>query len=339
MIKLNLFSMVAFSLYSSIIFGIDTSIKLPDSIAPELKQIEALPRRTKPAELNIEVTKLKTESLEEVYIDRKTKNIYVDFSKKKSATLNEFSKKYNLIVTDGIANLNQINSSLKNSLQTINYEFVNIKDNKMLKIPYENESSNLYISVFENKNIIKIYSLDTANYKELNIAPTNFQTGITITDETGNPIQSLFVDHKYLAKGLLTKDSIITKEFKVIRRDGGGNIMNLSPTADTYGYELFINLDKGTSTLSKVGDEVTIKSNLLLEGVPGSRPIIKVDKISYRAPLTGSANPVAPNADKEHRGRVTSVISKSELNDQPNLKDGTYTSMDTILTVTFRKIN
>ena len=83
----KLFFIVLFSILFSGVIGSSSSPELPEKIAPELEQIEALPRRTKPAELNIEVTKIKSESLEEVYIDRENKNIYVDFSKKKEQTL------------------------------------------------------------------------------------------------------------------------------------------------------------------------------------------------------------------------------------------------------------
>ncbi|MGL5780791.1 hypothetical protein [Cetobacterium sp.] len=168
----KLFFIIFFSFLFSSIIGSGNTPDLPDRIAPELERIESLPRRTKPAELNIEVTKIKSELLEEVYIDRKNKNIYVDFSKKREQTLRgikdaeDLEKKYNLIVSESIQGNSEVNgrdkSRNKSNSQVMNYEIVEYDGKKVLKIPYENETEKFYISVQENGSgkLIKVYGVD-----------------------------------------------------------------------------------------------------------------------------------------------------------------------------------
>ena len=164
----KLFFIIIFSIIFSGVIGSGNSPDLPEKIAPELEQIEALPRRTKPAELNIEVTKIKSEPLEDVYIDRKNKNIYVDFSKKREQTLRgvkdaeELEKKYNLVVSETVQGTNEVNGRKKSSRNTssvMDYEVVEYQGKKVLKIPYENEPEKIYISVQDsgNEKLAKIY--------------------------------------------------------------------------------------------------------------------------------------------------------------------------------------
>ncbi|MGL5316306.1 MAG: hypothetical protein ACRC92_23830, partial [Peptostreptococcaceae bacterium] len=169
----KLFFIVIFSILFSVVIGSSNSPDLPEKIAPELDQIEALPRRTKPAELNIEVTKIKSEPLEEVYIDRKNKNIYVDFSKKREQTLRgvrnaeDLEKKYNLVISENIQSSGEVvgkgRTKIARNTQVMAYETAELDGKKMLKISYENEPEKLYISVENNGNFIKIYNLDIKN--------------------------------------------------------------------------------------------------------------------------------------------------------------------------------
>lgn len=175
----KLFFIVFFSFLFSSIVGSGNTPDLPNRIAPELEKIEALPRRTKPAELNIEVTKIKSEPLEEVYIDRKNKNIYVDFSKKREQALKgvkdakDLEKKYNLIVSESVQGDSEVNgrSKIKNksNSQVMSYEVVEYQGKKVLKIPYENEPEKFYISVQENKKIKKIYIINKEKVQNINI--------------------------------------------------------------------------------------------------------------------------------------------------------------------------
>lgn len=171
----KLFFIIFFSIISLNILGNDGLVDLPNKIAPELERIEALPRRTKPAELNIEVRKIKTEILGEVYIDRKNKNIYVDFSQKKAENLRgvktteDLENRYNLLVTldlkgSGLVKGKQKNKILQNE-SVMKYELTTFEGEKVLKIPFENEPEKLYISVEEenSKEIVKVYSLDIKN--------------------------------------------------------------------------------------------------------------------------------------------------------------------------------
>ena len=171
----KLFFIVIFSILFSGVIGSSSSPELPEKIAPELEQIEALPRRTKPAELNIEVTKIKSEPLEEVYIDRKNKNIYVDFSKKKEQALKgvrnaeDLEKKYNLVISEKVQSSGEVvgksHTKTSNNTPVLAYEVVEHQGKKVVKIPYENEPEKFYISIQENgsNQILKIYQIDVKN--------------------------------------------------------------------------------------------------------------------------------------------------------------------------------
>ncbi|MGL6167256.1 MAG: hypothetical protein ACRC0Y_03085, partial [Fusobacteriaceae bacterium] len=171
----KLFFIIFFSVISLSLMCSDELVHLPNKIGPELEKIEALPRRTKPAELNIEVTKIKSEVLNEVYIDRKSKNIYVDFSQKKAKTLKnvktieDLENKYNLVVTETLKSSGLVKGKQKNKIMdnppVMKYELVTFEGDKVLKIPFENEPQKLYITVEESasKNIVKVYSLDIKN--------------------------------------------------------------------------------------------------------------------------------------------------------------------------------
>ncbi|MGL5612017.1 hypothetical protein [Cetobacterium sp.] len=171
----KLFFVVLFSFLFSLIFGGGNTPNLSDKIAPELERIEAMPRRVKPAELNIEVTKIKSEPLDEAYIDRKNKNIYVDFSKKRDKNLKgvleteELEKKYKIFITEKIKSVSEIKRKRKENIENvekrIDYSLTKFRNKEMIKITYEKEPIKLYISVVDksNWNIIKIYSLDIQN--------------------------------------------------------------------------------------------------------------------------------------------------------------------------------
>ncbi|MCX3066792.1 hypothetical protein OQE61_04715 [Cetobacterium somerae] len=174
----KLFFIVFFSFLFSSVVGSGNTPDLPDRIEPELEKIEALPRRTKPAELNIQVTKIKSEPLEEVYIDRKNKTIYVDFSKKREQALRgvkdaeDLEKKYDLVISENIQSSGEIvgkgRSKMTTNLQVMAYETTELDGKKMLKIPYQNEPEKLYISVQENNQVIKVYSMDVSKSTGVN---------------------------------------------------------------------------------------------------------------------------------------------------------------------------
>ncbi|MGL5663594.1 MAG: hypothetical protein ACRCW8_07455, partial [Cetobacterium sp.] len=155
----KLFFVVLFSFLFSLIFGGGNTPNLSDKIAPELERIEAMPRRAKPAELNIEVTKIKSEPLDEAYIDRKNKNIYVDFSKKRDKNLKgvlgteELEKKYKIFITEKIKSVSEIKGKRKENIENvekkIDYSLTKFRNKEMIKITYEKEPIKLYISVVD----------------------------------------------------------------------------------------------------------------------------------------------------------------------------------------------
>ncbi|MGL6166752.1 MAG: hypothetical protein ACRC0Y_00530, partial [Fusobacteriaceae bacterium] len=235
----KLFFIIFFSVISLSLMCSDELVHLPNKIAPELEKIEALPRRTKPAELNIEVTKIKSEVLNEVYIDRKSKNIYVDFSKKKAETLKnvktieDLENKYNLVVTETLKSSGLVKRRQKNKIMdnppVMKYELATFEGEKVLKIPFENEPEKLYITVEESasKNIVKVYSLDIKN--ALTIDPRgiietktviinlakgieNYQQKKLVFDLNGNLIFGEIDSEKATSSDILKDDVNVVKE-------------------------------------------------------------------------------------------------------------------------------
>lgn len=208
----KLFFIVLFSILFSGVIGSSSSPELPEKIAPELEQIEALPRRTKPAELNIEVTKIKSESLEEVYIDRENKNIYVDFSKKKEQTLKgvrnaeDLEKKYNLIISEKVQSSGEVvgkgYTKMSNNSQVMTYETAELDGKKMLKIPYENEPEKLYISVEENNQVIKVYSMDIQSANPFQIGSYPFYERYTLQIGQIQDLENLNLDINFGSLGI-----------------------------------------------------------------------------------------------------------------------------------------
>ncbi|MGL5056575.1 MAG: hypothetical protein ACRC6A_04300, partial [Fusobacteriaceae bacterium] len=235
----KLFFIIFFSVISLSLMCSDELVHLPNKIAPELEIIEALPRRTKPAELNIEVTKIKSEVLNEVYIDRKNKNIYVDFSKKKSETLKnvktieDLEKKYNLVVTETLKSSGLVKGKQKNKIMdnppVMKYELATFEGEKVLKIPFENEPEKLYITVEESasKNIVKVYSLDIKNALTIdpgwiietktviiNLAKgiENYQQKKLVFDLNGNLIFGMIDNDEATSSDILKDDVNVVKE-------------------------------------------------------------------------------------------------------------------------------
>ncbi|MGL5277861.1 MAG: hypothetical protein ACRC8M_02105 [Cetobacterium sp.] len=171
----KLFFIVLFSFLFSGAIGSGNSPDLPDKIAPELEKIEALPRRTKPAELNIEVTKIKSESLDNIYFIPSEKALYIDFSNYKSTKdLRDIDiNNYELFISDSIEATSEVTSGSKKTRNYKNrelarskfeYKITEVNGFKKLRIDISKEElpSKIYIGVLDKntKSIIKIFKGD-----------------------------------------------------------------------------------------------------------------------------------------------------------------------------------
>lgn len=171
----KLFFIIIFSILFSGVIGSSNSPDLPEKIAPELEQIEALPRRTKPAELNIEVTKIKSEILDNIYFISSEKALYIDFSNYKSAKkLRDIDvNNYELFISDSIEATSEVTSGGKKTRNYKNrelarskfeYKVIEVNGFKKLRIDISKEElpSEIYIGVLDKntKNIIKIFKGD-----------------------------------------------------------------------------------------------------------------------------------------------------------------------------------
>ena len=161
----------------TIIIFLLLSITILSNFSPnkEIKTIETLPRKPQGAVLDIEVIKVKTEEFKDVFIDRESKVIFVDFSnlqnKAKLRSNVADNSQYEVVLTDAIFSTGdtQLNGkrSVKASLPKIlPYEVIKGEEGKAFKIKYETEPEYLYMTI-KNKNtnnIEKIYksSMKTA---------------------------------------------------------------------------------------------------------------------------------------------------------------------------------
>ncbi len=126
-------------------------------------------------------------------------------------------------------------------------------------------------------------------------------TGLTITDEAGTVLDELLIDHGRIVADTAGDDSVAFKIFKVKRFDSTGAIDILNPT-DTAGAKLKASLDNADTTLALNGDPTVSKLESTLTLTGGTNPI---DEISYEH--------IVATGEKEHVGRVTSRIARSEL--------------------------
>ncbi|MGL4672234.1 hypothetical protein [Cetobacterium sp.] len=131
-------------------------------------------------------------------------------------------------------------------------------------------------------------------------------TGLTITDEAGTVLDELLLDHGRIIKGAATSDSVAYKLFKVQRFvDGSSAAFGIANgTLEVKLTETGAETETAVATLKKngtlIGTNQTLTSALSLSG--GSTGGTAT---SYTQATTKD--------DTEHVGRVTSVISQSQL--------------------------
>ncbi|MBC2855550.1 DUF4402 domain-containing protein [Cetobacterium sp. 2A] len=109
------------------------------------KDFISAPKMYKPAEMNIEVTKIKTKSTD-MYIDKVNKKIYKEFE-----DIKERTTKKNLYITTSLERKN------KKIVSELEYEILEYNGKKILVIDYENEPSEIYLWIIENESIKNIY--------------------------------------------------------------------------------------------------------------------------------------------------------------------------------------
>lgn len=129
-------------------------------------------------------------------------------------------------------------------------------------------------------------------------------TGLTITDEAGTVLDELLLDHGRIIKGAATSDSVAYKLFKVQRFvDGvsseiGAGTLNVKLTETGTETETAVATLKKNGTLTEVNQKLTSALSLSGGSTGGTAT-------SYTQATTKD--------DTEHVGRVTSVISQSQL--------------------------
>lgn len=125
------------------------------------------------------------------------------------------------------------------------------------------------------------------------------QAGLTITDEAGTVLDELLIDHGRIVKGAATDDSKAFKLFKVKMGDSSNQYVEMNG-------KLTVNLNKYTTELNGPNDG-ELNSVLSLAGGKTNT------EGGYEAEINGT----------EHTGRVNSVISRDQLNDD-DLAHGIY---------------
>lgn len=118
------------------------------------KDFISAPKMYKPAEMNIEVTKIKTKSTD-MYIDKVNKKIYKEFEDIKERTTTK-----TLYITTSLERKN------KKIVSELEYEILEHNGKKILAIDYENEPSEIYLWIIENDSIKNIYKGNLMNRAE-----------------------------------------------------------------------------------------------------------------------------------------------------------------------------
>lgn len=127
-------------------------------------------------------------------------------------------------------------------------------------------------------------------------------TGLTITDEAGTVLDELLIDHGRIVADTAGDDSVAFKIFKVKRFDSTTGAIDILDPINTDGAKLKASLDNAATILALNGDPTVSKLESTLTLTGGTNPI---DGISY--------DHIVAEGEKEHVGRVTSRIARSEL--------------------------
>lgn len=160
-----------------------------EKISPEIEKIEALPRKPK-AELNIEVTKIKSELLEDIHYSSKEKALYVDFSKYyQNKNLKNIENDYKIHVSAKIDNTKDYYSYktiLKNNKKIIKIENFDKNLEKILYISVFDKNSNKLVKVFKIDTGGKIIDFDNIEIREAHIVYTKYSNETPNTTEEIN---------------------------------------------------------------------------------------------------------------------------------------------------------
>ena len=125
-----------------LIYLVLSTFTFTEKIAPELEYIESLRRKEK-AELNIEVTKIKSEVIDTAYLDRDKQFIYVDLTEQ-SLSNSSINENYYIEVSDktrsgGISTTSKKRKDIiQNIMNNYPYEIIDENNKKLFKIQYKN---------------------------------------------------------------------------------------------------------------------------------------------------------------------------------------------------------
>lgn len=145
------------------------NIIIKDNPKKEVYQIDTLKRRTKPAELNLTITKIKSKELK-MKIDERRKLIFADIDRLNSGeeiyVTEKIDEMPNSSTSRGRRALNLMKKSNNINLKLYEARNRNNKVNKeILKISYDKKPQELYVGVLNSKNELKsLYKSTFTNY-------------------------------------------------------------------------------------------------------------------------------------------------------------------------------
>lgn len=201
---------IIFFLFFNIFFSV-----MGEKIEPEIKEIEISPLRER-AEINIEVTKLKSLFLEKVYVDEKNKNIYIELEKEiKNMTSIDKNRNYDFYLDNEIIFPKVIKQNGKN----------------LIEISYKEEflSSYIYIKEKNKGKIIKVFKFDR-NSKNLSetliedrVVVVNLKKGLAYYPNTDLVFTQTGEYNYYPSSELGNLNPIHPYEVEIVKRSGFPN--------------------------------------------------------------------------------------------------------------------
>lgn len=165
----------------------------------------------KPAKLDIEVTKVRSDNYVDLFIDKSEKKIYRDISKQTRESSDLSQKLYVTTYLKPNSKSNTINDELP-------HRVINLDGKKYLEITYFQEPKNIYLWTVQNGKVQKLY---TGVLKEF-VNPQNPITHInyTLTEKHSDKIHKIGNDYLIFKIGNIQLKDISDRDIRLTLHEG-----------------------------------------------------------------------------------------------------------------------
>lgn len=144
------------------------NIIIKDNPKKEVYQIDTIKRRTKPAELNLTITKIKSKELK-MKIDEDRKKIFADIEKiaggEEIFVVENLKDMPNSLTVNGRKALNSLGRTGSSNLKYKYYQTRSLNNTDRVEIEYNTKPKNVYLGVLnDKKELKKLYKAKVATY-------------------------------------------------------------------------------------------------------------------------------------------------------------------------------